>query len=436
MSRFLAAATLVTAARALAFDGRPAQVTDAVVPDATFHLAEITEAPRIKELSKRQSEDQIVLIGPDNTCGFISGRFGAPVTCDSGNTCAFVYDTSYGRAGCCDGDDCVIHDACLDYSEIYTRSACDVGCFQDSLTVKCTETTAPYCATISWFSGIVEFLCADGQITTPVQIYTTYAGETDGRRFETFTVTPSGSVSGDDAVTDGSFMLSFTSSARSSSTTDTSGGNSGGSGSNGNSGNNNGNSGTSPDEKKPSTPIAPIVGGVVGGVGGLALIGVAIFFIVRHNNKKKAAGGPAQPMQQTVAAGGMAQPPPGAPAPGYPPQVYSNANYNQQPYQQQSTPPQGFYPPQEQKPAGFVTLSPTGVPDRHDSTSPVSQFSDARHSVQPQSPTSTLNSNWGAQPVQQQPPNVPPTVHEAGGNVVGETDYNSNHRGQFHEMQA
>ncbi|RWA03070.1 hypothetical protein EKO27_g12036 [Xylaria grammica] len=420
MSRFLAAATLVTTARALAFDGRPAQATDAVVPDATFHLAEITEAPRIKELLKRQSEDQVVLIGPDNTCGFISGRFGAPVTCDNGDTCAFVYDASYGRAGCCNGDNCVIHDACLDYSEIYTRSACDVGCFQDSLTVKCTETTAPYCATISWFSGIVEFLCADGQITTPVQIYTTYAGETDGRRFETFTVTPSGSVSGDDAVTDGSFMLSFTSSARSSSTTDTSGGNSGssgGGGSNGNSGNNNGNSGTSPDEKKPSTPIAPIVGGVVGGVGGLALIGVAIFFIVRHNNKKKAAGA-----SRTADAADSGR--------------GCNANYNQQPYQQQSTPPQGFYPPQEQKPAGFVTLSPTGVPDRHDSTSPVSQFSDARHSVQPQSPTSTLNSNWGAQPVQQQPPNVPPTVHEAGGNVVGETDYNSNHRGQFHEMQA
>ncbi|TGJ79483.1 hypothetical protein E0Z10_g9285 [Xylaria hypoxylon] len=449
MSRFLTAATLVTAVRALAFDGKPARATDVVVPDATFHLPEITQAPNVRELFKRQSNgDQVVLIGPDNTCGYVSGRAGAPITCNNDYTCAFVYDDSYGRAGCCQGDDCGIRNTCLDYDQVYSTSLCDNGCLQDTYTVKCTEASAPYCATLTWFSGVIDFLCADRAVSTPQQLYTTYIGESDGRSFETFTVSATDSASDDgsafdSATDDGSFFLPITSSdtsfstatsSRTSSSSGTSGGNSGSSGSDNDSSSNNNSGGSS---QKSSTPIGPIVGGVVGGVGGLALIGLGIFFIVRHNNKKKSAAlNPGQPMEQTAAGGGMSPPPPGAP--GYPPQAYNQQQYQQpyqqQPYQQQSTPPQAYYPPQEQKPAGFVTLSPGTVPDRHDSTSPVSQFSDARHSVQPQSPTSTLNSNWGPQPGQQAPLNVPPTVHEAGGNVVGETDYNANHRGQFHEM--
>ncbi|KAI0513158.1 hypothetical protein F5B22DRAFT_275767 [Xylaria bambusicola] len=446
MSKFLAAATFVTAARALAFDGKPARATEAVVPDATFHLPEITEAPAIRELFKRQSGgDQTVLIGPDNTCGYVSGRAGAPITCNNDYTCAFIIQDNFGRAGCCDGDNCGLRATCLDYSQVYYSSACDNGCLQDTFTLKCTQSAAPFCNTITFFSGIEDFLCDSLNISTPQQLYTTYNGETDGRSFQEFTLTASDSASGDSdfsdfntASEDGSFVISFTSSespVNSGGFGGNGGSGNGGSGNNNNN-NNNGNSGTDqPVEKKESTPIGPIVGGVVGGVGGLALIGLGIFFLVRHNNKKKKDALNAGPgMQQTPQTGGMAQPPPGPP--GYPQQPYGGAPYDQQPYQQQPTPPQGYYPPSEQKPAGFVGVSPTGVPDRHDTTSPVSQFSDARLSVQPQSPTSTLNSNWGPQPGNPGTPNVPPTVHEAGGNVVGERDYNSNHRGQFHEMQG
>ncbi|KAF2965929.1 hypothetical protein GQX73_g7620 [Xylaria multiplex] len=441
MSRLLATATLATAVRALAFDGKPARATNAVVPDATFNLAEITEAPKIRELMRRAEGEQTILFGPDNTCGYVSGRAGAPITCNTAYTCAFIYDDSYGRGGCYSDNDYGIRDTCLDYQQVYSTSLCDNGCLQDTFTLKCTETTAPYCGTLTWFSGIVDYLCADRPVSTPQQLLTTYIGESDGRSFQTltYTSTESGSdgssifntVTGDD-----SFTIPSSSSRAASSTgfSGGNGGNSGSSGSNGGSDNSNSNGGDEPVTKSSSTPIGPIVGGVVGGVGGLALIGLGIFFIIRHNNKKKKNNNgplnPGQPMQQTPVPGGMG-PPPGAP--GYPPQAYA-----QQPYQQQPVSPQGFYPQQEQKPAGFVTLSPTGVPDRHDSTSPVSQFSEARHSVQPQSPTSTLNTNWGPQPGQQAPPNVavavPATVHEAGGNVVGQRDYNSNHHGQFHEM--
>ncbi|KAI0542172.1 hypothetical protein GGR58DRAFT_527231 [Xylaria digitata] len=437
MSRLLAAATLVTAAWALAFDGKPAWATNAVVPDATFHHPEITEAPKIGELMRRAEGEQTILLGPDNTCGYVSGRAGAPITCNTAYTCAFVYDDSYGRGGCYSDGDYGIRDTCLDYQQVYSTSLCDNGCLQDTFTLKCTETSAPYCGTLTWFSGIVDYLCADRPVSTPQQLSTTYIGETDGRSFQTLTYTSTDSASDGGSVFnsvtgDNSFTIP-SSSSRAASSTGISGGNGGSSGSSGS----NSSSNNEPD-KKSSTPIGPIVGGVVGGVGGLALIGLGIFFIIRHNNKKKNNNGPlnpGQPMQQTPVPGGMG-PPPGAP--GYPPQAYV-----QQPYQQQPISPQGFYPQQEQKPVGFVTLSPTGVPDRHDSTSPVSQFSEARQSVQPQSvqpqsPASTTNANWGPQPGQQVPPNVPlnvpATVHEAGGNVVGQRDYNSNHHGQFHEM--
>ncbi|KAI1745316.1 hypothetical protein F4680DRAFT_99094 [Xylaria scruposa] len=420
MSRFLATATLATAVRALAFDGKPARATGAVIPAPTFNFPEITQAPSL-ELFKRATGDQTVLIAPDNTCGYVSGRPGA-----------FIIQEDFGRAGCCQGDNCGLRATCLDYNQVYSQSACDNGCLQDTFTLKCTETTASFCNTETFYSGIIDFYCNSYNISTPQQLYTTYSGETGAKTWQQFIITPTESGTGNtgfnSATDDGSFGLSITSKAAPSNTQTSSGGGGSGSGNNGSGGNSNNDN--PPAQKQSSTPIAPIVGGVVGGVGGLALIGLAIFLIVRHNKKKNAAT-PGQPMQQTAGAGGMSPPPNGAA--GYPPQGY-NAPYGQQPYQQQTPPPQGYYPTGEQKPTGFVGLTPTGVPDRHDSTSPVSQMSDPRYSTQPHSPTTTLNSNWGPQSGHPGSPNVPPTVHEAGGNVVGERDYNSNHHGQFHEM--
>ncbi|TRX92198.1 hypothetical protein FHL15_006813 [Xylaria flabelliformis] len=442
MSRFLTTATVVTAVRALAFDGRPARATDVVIPDPTFNFPAITQAPNI-ELFKRAAGDQTVLIAPDNTCGYVSGRPGAAVTCNNDYTCAFIIQEDFGRAGCCQGDNCGLRATCLDYNQVYSQSACDNGCLQDTFTLKCTETTASFCNTETFYSGIIDFYCNSYNISTPQQLYTTYSGETGAKTWQQFIITPTASGTGNtglnSATDDGSFGLSITSKAAPSNTQTSSGG----SGNNGSSGDNSGNNNNNnpPTQKQSSTPIAPIVGGVVGGVGGLALIGLAIWLIIRHNNKKKnaaAAATPGQPMQQTAAAGGGMSPPPNGGAAGYPPtnQGYNGA-YGQPPYQQQTPPPQAYYPTGEQKPTGFVGLTPTGVPDRHDSTSPVSQMSDPRYSTQPHSPTTTLNSNWGPQtghPGQPGSPNVPQTVYEAGGNVVGERDYNSNHRGQFHEM--
>ncbi|KAI1431732.1 hypothetical protein GGR50DRAFT_677869 [Xylaria sp. CBS 124048] len=415
MSTLSTAAIFIAAAQALAFDGRPARATDAVVPDPTFHLSEVTPAPDIKELMKRQAIEQTVLFAPDNTCGYVSGRAGDAFTCNGGNTCAFIIEPSYGAVGCCNGDSCGLRAACMDYKQVFISSACDNGCLQDTFTAKCTDTALPYCGTVTFFSGIQDFYCASLSISTPQQLYTTYLGQT-GRTFQQVLLTTSASGSGDE-----SFILSGTDSPSSS-------GGGGGSGS----GSSNGNNNHHPQSKASSTPIGPIVGGVVGGVGGLALIGLALFFIIRHSNNKKKSNASVQQQQQVAA--GMA---PNGDAPGYQPQQIFDPNNQQQqqhPYpQQQPTPPGGqvIYYPTEQKPVGFVGVTPA-APDRNDSTSPVSQVSDARHSAQPHSPMSTLTASWAQQPGTGQ--NNPPTVHEAGGNVVGQRDYNSNHRGQFHEM--
>ncbi|KAI4869103.1 hypothetical protein F4820DRAFT_62351 [Hypoxylon rubiginosum] len=425
MANLLSAAVFIAAVQAMAFDGKLPEPTNAGIPSPTFQQPEITLPPSVHELAKRQ-EGQTVLIGPDNTCGYVDGRAGAVYSCNGADVlCALVTSSSYGAVACCDGDDCGIRVACVDYREFLLSSACDVGCIQDTYTVKCTNTGAPYCGTVTFFDGIEDYYCDSLSYSTPQQLYTTYDGEDDGRTFtpvvltltddsSTTTTRPNPSPTTEASSTDDDEDATATSSATLSNQTS----------------NNDNKAGA----KSSSTNVGAIAGGVVGGVAGLALIGVAIFFIIRHNKKKKAAAAAAatQPAVSQTPQGPM---PPVAGA-GYqqPPQ---DPHYSQQyPQQPQYSPQQGYYPDQS-KPGGFTSVAPTLVPDRNNSTSPVSQFTDGRQSYQPTSPTSTLNSNWqqnqaAGYPPQQ--PNVPPTVHEAGGNAVGERDYNSNHHGQFHEL--
>ncbi|KAI1449538.1 hypothetical protein F5Y02DRAFT_371983 [Annulohypoxylon stygium] len=428
MASLLSAAVLVTAVQALAFDGRPAQPTDGLIPNPTFSMPKITLGPDIHELARRAT-GQTVLVAPDNTCGYFNGRAASGYTCNGRDyTCALVTTSTVGAVACCDGSDCGLRVACVDYIDYEYSSACDANCAQDTYTVKCTHISAPYCGTVTFFSGISDYFCDTESVSTPWQLYTTYSGET-GRTFTPVVVTlddDSTSTTRASSVTQGAAGSSGTSTA--SSDSDDSSSSSSSSSSNNNS------------SSKSSTPVGAIVGGVVGGVAGLALIGLGIFFLVRHLNQKKKAdaagggGGTAPQMQQ----GG----PPGAPAAG----AY-NAHYSQQypsqPGSPPGYPPQTAYYPDPSKPGGFVAV-PVEVPDRNSSTSPVSQLDSVNRpaSMQPPptSPTSTINSNWQQQqtgyPVQQPSPqpNVPPTVHEAGGNVVGERDYNANHHGQLHEM--
>lgn len=81
MASLLSAAVLVTAVQALAFDGRPAQPTDGLIPNPTFSMPKITLGPDIHELARRAT-GQTVLVAPDNTCGYFNGRAGMKLRVD------------------------------------------------------------------------------------------------------------------------------------------------------------------------------------------------------------------------------------------------------------------------------------------------------------------------------------------------------------------
>ncbi|KAI1340135.1 hypothetical protein F5Y15DRAFT_423524 [Xylariaceae sp. FL0016] len=468
MSSFLKTLSFATAVQALALDSKstPAKATGVVVPDATFHSPEITEAPNVRDLLKRD-DGQTVLVAPDNTCGFFDGSIGAPYYCNAGYTCALVTTAGYGFVACCDSDqeDCGVRVGCMDYFDVYSSSYCDSGCLHDTLTAKCTYTDYPYCGTVTMLDGITDYYCNSVDLSSVEEVLTTYDGEDDGRSFTPVVVTlsTSDSTATTGTADDGNLGPAVTVTASSSSSTGPPGP-------------------THPSTSKSSTPVGAIAGGAVGGVALLALIAAGIFFLVRHNKKNKNANGaPVAHDQPTMHQTQTPNSPPVSPPMSYAPPYANNAP----PYGPQHAPQPG-YPPQpgagaapsgyfgDQKPGGFVGVSPvtaaaSSAPDRHDSTSPLSQFSSPhQHQRQgsntggyfPASPATTINSGgggpWGAPghdsmtaltggighgigPGQPTPPppqsSVPPTVHEAGGNVVGERDLNADHRGQFHELQ-
>ncbi len=129
-----------------------------------------------------------------------------------------------------------------------------------------------------------------------------------------------------------------------------------------------------------STPIGPIVGGVVGGVGALALVGLAVWLIMRQQNKKKAAAAAAAAAAPPAAgaAGGQHPPPPGPSPDGQYPQM---AQY----------PPAGAWDPNQNQ-AGFAPVY------------------DPRASIAKppyDTNTSVYNTSWSTSPPGSPPPHSP-----------------------------
>ncbi|RYP69437.1 hypothetical protein DL771_006089 [Monosporascus sp. 5C6A] len=433
----LLAASFGIAVQALALDGKPAKRTEGIVPTSTRPFpSHITVPPSALDLKKRQ-EVQTVLVGPDNTCGYINGRAGAVYSCNEQTAlCAFVTNADFGAVACCNEVVCGLRVACLDYEEIHSSSLCDYGCLQDTYTVKCASTLYPYCGTIAFSGGITDYYCDSLSGSVVQQAETTYSGQTDGRTFTPIAVTDTDSSTGpmptdpwgsggltgtgttDDPTSTG--ITAELSSTDSSPTNPSPG------------------TGTTSDVPPPSgagggsTNTGAIVGGVVGGVVGIALISLLAFFLIRRNKKRNAQQPGYPPMQQQQPGPEPLGPPPGHAS------TYNPAH----PPPQQGAYPAGYYQGQN-KPAGFVNMA--AVPDRNQSTSPASSpgshVRDNTSSMQPTSPTSTVSnyppSYHGAAPQQQQhhyPSGVPPTVHEAHSNVVGQPGYHDNHHGEFHEL--
>ncbi|KAI0025812.1 hypothetical protein F4780DRAFT_789329 [Xylariomycetidae sp. FL0641] len=426
MMSVVASAAFFTAAQALAFDGKPPRATDAVVPDATFHLPEVTKGPSVKELMKRQNV-QTVLLAPDNTCGYYEGQYGEPhwiltsvrvelmvgttdaaYTCPSGNTCAFITSSTAGGTGalaCCDEDDgCSSQATCLDYWDIFSSSACDDACLRGTFTAKCTYTDYPYCGTATFFDGIIDYYCDSISVTGVQQYYTTYDDEDDGRMLTplAITVDASGTASDSSSPTGGL----GSGSNGDNNDTDIAGN---GSSSSGNSSSSNSTDSTpnpSPSSSSSSTNVAAIAGGVVGGVAVLALLaGLGIFFLLRHQKQKRRQQ-QRNTLNQPTATAQTARPPPG-------PSPLAAHPYTPVPQQAfGAAMPQACSPPghADQKPGAHVAVSPPSTVA---------------------SPVSAADPTAGAAPWAGGP-GAP--VHEAGGVPVGERDWNAHHRGEFHEL--
>ncbi|EFQ30133.1 hypothetical protein CGRA01v4_00949 [Colletotrichum graminicola] len=377
-----------------------------------------TKAPVYGDLRKRQStSDVTVLVAPDNTCGYVSGRAGAEYTCGGSATCALmppVNSNVPGRVACCNTQNCNAPRTCFDYKDIYTSSLCDSGCRVDTDTRKCTETGQPYCRTVSFSDDIYGYWCASEENSTPQAVLTTYAGQR-ARQWSELVVTLGDTTSS--RATRPTGPTATSASARGSSTSPA--------------------PVPDPEDETSSTPIGAIVGGVVGGVAVIALALFGIWFFIRKKNHN---GGPQGQQQQQ-----QPQQPQGSPS------QYAATTHTQSFHDPKFGGPNGYPqsfggtpppPPQD----GYQHQQPyfagNAVPDRTDTTSPgaVSQMTysntnndmNNRYSMQAASPQTTQGGfqQFGQAPPaqqqqQQQPP--PPTIHEAPTTVDG-------HRGHMHEL--
>ncbi|KAH7039830.1 uncharacterized protein B0I36DRAFT_378938 [Microdochium trichocladiopsis] len=428
----VAAAAMLSQGAEASFEPRvPKQTADVV---ATAVLSQTTPAPEgppaLMYARAAGTFTGTLLLAPDNVCGYVSGDASRPWSCDATDKCGFA-TVNGGWAACCKGLSCSISQvACVDRAAVSTASLCGSSCLSDPGTRKCTVSTLPYCGTLTFFDGIVDYQCVATNSSTFAQVELTYAGQ---ENFASGATAYMMTTVVFEAQT--TFTLSSSSSTSSTSTISTPATSS--------------STSTTPvpaPSQGSSTPIGAIVGGVVGGVALIALIAFGIWFM-KSRQKKAASAAEAQAMMnQNTGAGG-----PHAGVPGMAPM--------QSPY----TTGAGQYPPSGYNPNPQYTGSVVG-PDPSVSPNPgMSYYQDPtkqgfQQNVTPDAHRQSYQQGpvpaaWaqhtggsGHQPSQhtgssataaQQYPQhsgSQPTYYEASGNPIGANDPNPNHRGQLHEL--
>jgi len=450
-----------------------------------------TAAPAVHDLFRRQQDvtSATVFIAPSNTCGYISGRPGAAITC-VGTTynCVIMPSSGVipGVAGCCNSAGCGFVNTCYDRIQAADTDICNNACQQDTMTLRCTQSSRPFCNTLQFPGDVLDYYCGSLSYSTAQEIETTYDGQEGGEFITTVLVLGDTGTSTladtTSSSSEPSAPLSFGPGDETSTRTP--------------SPNESASSSPTPTPPPPpaeksSTPVGAIVGGVVGGVAviGLVILGV-IFLLRRRNNNNNnnnnynpppTAPQPLQPTDQPPAQEGpapayfsgvpdMAKPPPPQPmvqtypvvaAAGYPPQGGNFQNYpGQQAFQQQVSPQQqqGFFPVQQQQQQqppqspGSPSNDLSSAYGRTSIIAPASPDSGLHHQQQQQQqqqqhpqplqshsppPQQFVQSQPQQQQQQQFQQYKPPQqgVYEAGGDSVGgTTDYNGNHHGQLHQL--
>ncbi|RSL72236.1 hypothetical protein CEP54_000863 [Fusarium duplospermum] len=235
-----------------------------------------TPAPSPDDLHRREDDKITVTRAPDEICGFISERPGATFACTPGSYCYFFPPASqqvpqHDRAVCCGDGACEWWSTCYNFEEYFTSRKCTDGCEVDNYILKCTGTDWPYCHTVSWEGGTVDYSCGDVDISTTMSVGLTYKGQKNrefltlndeqvSALFQDLDGTAMATETGDSTATKGSAPAATEDK-------DSGGGGSG-------------------------TNTGAIVGGVVGGVGAIALFAVAGLLFLRMRRKKKGQESP------------------------------------------------------------------------------------------------------------------------------------------------
>ncbi|KAG6311759.1 hypothetical protein E4U44_003887 [Claviceps purpurea] len=278
----------------------------------------ITPPPGLDDIQKdvfKRDYDRVappvtVLLAPDNTCGWISGRSAAPYLCNSGDTCCLVLPplTGPGFISCSNrGRRDVLYPQyvkCFDYSNYHASTDCG-ECHNENV-VKCR--------------GILDFRCESTREPLDNDIFgtsrvnwveTTWAGQTSSRTYASEVVMIQPTQNLDSTVSElasKSIISASTKTSRSSGgdsserdisetsidpTVATSRAPSGSSGLD-----------RPPDidmgRNNRGTPIGAIVGGVVGGVASLVAVVLITFFYLRRRKRRTAGTTEAPPSSRPL----------------------------------------------------------------------------------------------------------------------------------------
>ncbi|CZR53929.1 uncharacterized protein PAC_03811 [Phialocephala subalpina] len=232
-----------------------------------------------------------VLIAPDQTCGYVSALAGAPFQCGTSTNCVFFPVTgssAYGAVGCCtDPLNCGFKTACVD-SSAFSGSGCDGGCQLDANTMKCTDSSAPYCGSIRYAypsATVQQYFCGTETASTWQTAYTTFSGQSSATRsfksvnravLQSSAASLSSKTASTSSTSSSSTSTSGTTTSSSSTTSGTVAPTQ-----------------TSAAADKKSSNTGAIVGGLVGGFAVLGMIGAGAFFLYKRKYGKGNGNSPA-----------------------------------------------------------------------------------------------------------------------------------------------
>ncbi|KAL2265009.1 hypothetical protein VTJ83DRAFT_7519 [Remersonia thermophila] len=313
----------------------------------------LTAAPVARKLLKRDT----------NTCGYVNGDPASSLEC-AHSEAQCLYNTVASAVGCCLSTNCRLITACVPYtSSALTRT------MDRDRTRYCSDPDYPHCAILSYGDTTGSLVGYTIQSCDSVSAtYTIYFRPTTRQRSRTSTKDEDEDE--DETTTFGitrpTAPFPTTPAGDATDTTTTPDPNP-----------------TSPssvdeprnggDDSSPA-PVGAIVGGVVGGIAAIALLALAIFFIVRKkkSDQNVMPAGPPGPPPPAMAAAIPPSQPPQPPHNPYPPQPA------QVPYPPQNPqggfgggpdmgPYPGFYDPRQSilKPDGstaYAPVSPTNSP--------------------------------------------------------------------------